>query len=292
MPIPNTIQLNTFAPDTVDLNTAEGAMYYSVYGKLNQQVLLLPKGYKPEVKVNPYVNSIFKGTQLKSTPFMPAIERVPSEGWVFLALMAIFGLLLWLRNINPRKMFTYLSSLYNRRALGEILNEEEILTSPFSLLLFVVFCLTTSLFTIKAFELLGFEVLRGQHRALVFGALAILLLTVYAFKIIGIRLVGFIFKLQPIATQHAFNVYLLNNILGLLLIPLLAVAYYSTQPYNLIAAYIGLGLFVLFFILRFGKALVIEGVLAPLNLVYLFLYLCTLEILPLLVAIKLVTSNV
>jgi hypothetical protein len=42
--------------------------------------------------------------------------------------------------------------------------------------------------------------------------------------------------------------------------------------------------------LRFLKSLSIEGIISPINLLYLILYLCTLEILPLLVGVKLIRT--
>ena len=113
---------------------------------------------------------------------------------------------------------------------------------------------------------------------------------VYTFKFLFIQFVGVVFNIYPVARQYAFNVYLLNNILGLLLIPLVAIAYYSGGPADTWAIYAGIALFIVFFVLRFLKSLSIEDVIAPVNLMYLFLYLCTLEILPLLVAIKVVTT--
>jgi len=264
-------------------------MGFAQYGGQNEQVVIFPKNYKPLPKQLVYEKSPFAKHGLKTKSLVPA-ERIPGEGWVFIVLIAIAILLMWLRRINPKKMWVYLSAFYNRRALNELFDEENLLSSPFSLILFLAFCLTGGLFFTKAIGIVGGPLTADYTDYRAFGIFAGALLVIYTGKIIFIQLIGFIFKIYPLARQYAFNVYLLNNILGLLLIPLVAIAYYTGAPAEIWATYAGIGLFALFFVLRCAKALTIEGVAAPLNLLYLFLYLCTLEILPLVVAIKVVNS--
>lgn len=278
-------QRNSARPDTVNLNKSADIFRF-VGAKKEGLTLIYPKGYVPVNKVNPYVKSPFGKHQLV-TKTLKAYEHPPGEGWVFVALVSVFVLLLSTRRINPKKLGTYLSASYNRRALNEIFNEENILTSPFSLMMFVAFCLTGSLFITK---LVGVSTLFGFTALQAFGIVALGLFVVYTFKILAIQFIGLVFRQNGVAKQYAFNVYLLNNILGLILIPIVAIAYYSGQPADTWALYIGSALFALFFVLRFLKSLSIEGVIAPVNLMYLFLYLCTLEILPLLVAIKVVNT--
>jgi hypothetical protein len=275
-------------PDTVDFTTSEGNLSFLSSNK-EGRVLIYPKGYVPETKENRYVKSPFVKHELHAKS-LKSEERQPGEGWVFVSLIGIFVLLLLTRRLNPKKLVTYLSAIYNRRAQNELFEEENLLSSPFSLILFVAFCLTASLFTIKAIGLTPTTILQEYGAFTTFGVFALILLVVYTFKILFIQFVGAVFNIYPVARQYAFNVYLLNNILGLLLIPLVAIAYYSGGPADTWAVYAGIVLFIVFFVLRFLKSLSIEGIISPVNLLYLFLYLCTLEILPLLVAVKLIVK--
>lgn len=276
-------------PDTVDFTTSAGNLSFLSSNK-EGRVLIYPKGYVPETKENRYVKSPFVKHELKAKA-LKADERKPGEGWVFVSLIGIFVLLLLTRRLNPKKLFVYLSAIYNRRAQNELFEEENLLSSPFSLILFVAFCLTTSLFTIKAIGLTPSGIIQEYGAFATFGVFALILMGVYTFKILFIQFVGVVFNIYPVARQYAFNVYLLNNIMGLLLIPLVAIAYYSGGPADTWAIYAGIALFIVFFVLRFLKSLSIEGIISPVNLLYLFLYLCTLEILPLLVAVKLIAIN-
>ncbi|UPT67433.1 MAG: DUF4271 domain-containing protein [Sphingobacteriales bacterium JAD_PAG50586_3] len=275
-------------PDTVDFTTSAGNLSFLSAPK-EGTVLVFPKGYVPETKENRYVKSPFAKHELKAKSFKTE-ERRPGEGWVFVSLIGIFVLLLLTRRLNPKKLVTYLSAIYNRRAQNELFEEENLLSSPFSLILFVAFCLTASLFTIKAIGLTPSNVIQEYGAFATFGIFSVILLVVYTFKILFIQFIGSVFNIYPVARQYAFNVYLLNNILGLLLIPLVAIAYYSGGPADTWAVYAGIVLFIVFFVLRFLKSLSIEGIISPFNLMYLFLYLCTLEILPLLVVVKLIAK--
>ncbi len=276
-------------PDTFDLAKPTDIMAFAQHAGQNEQVVVFPKDYKPLPKQTVYEKSPFAKHELKTKSLLP-MDKIPGEGWVFIALVAIFILLMWLRRINAKKMWVYLSAFYNRRALNELFDEENLLSSPFSLILFLAFCLTGGLFITKAIGVVGGapHIDFTDYRA--FGIFTGGLLVIYAAKIIFIQLIGYIFRIYPLARQYAFNVYLLNNILGLMLIPVVAIAYYTGAPADVWATYTGIALFALFFLLRFAKAFTIDGVAAPLNLLYLFLYLCTLEILPLVVAIKVVNS--
>lgn len=272
-------------PDTVNLTSTTDVLWLNSTLK-EGRVLLFPKGYVPETKENKYVKSPFAGHQLKTKNFA-ANERRPGEGWVFLALLLIAVLLVWLRRINPKKLSVYLSAIYNRRSLNEIFEEEHILSSSYSLILFFTFCLTLALFIVKMLVVLQLGVVEQYGAFMAFGILAAAIFIIYAVKILFVQFMGNVFGIYPVAKQYAFNVYLLNNILGLLLVPVVAIAYYSGAPADTWAVYTGIALFALFFVLRFLKSLSIEGIISPVNLLYLFLYLCTLEILPLLVATKL-----
>ena len=275
-------------PDTVDFTRSDGSLWFLSSNK-EGRVLIYPKGYVPETKENRYVKSPFVKHELH-TRALKATERNPGEGWVFVALIGIFILLLITRRLNPKKLVTYLSAVYNSRAQNELFEEENLLSSPFSLILFLAFCLTASLFTIKVIGVTPYGLLEKYGALNSFGIFALVLLVIYTAKILFIQFVGVVFNIYPIARQYAFNVYLLNNILGLLLIPLVAIAYYSGGPADTWAVYAGIALFAMFFVLRFLKSLSIEGIISPINLLYLILYLCTLEILPLLVGVKLIRT--
>lgn len=277
-------------PDTFDLAKPADIMGFVQYHGQSEKTVIFPKGYVPQT-TKVFEKSPFKGHGLKANGLTP-VEKVPGEGWVFVALVGVFVLLLWTRRLNPKKLWVYLSAVYNRRSQNELFDEENLLTSPFSLLLFFTFCLTGALFITKTIDIFTSGVYNDFINLQAFAIIAGALLSVYAAKIILIQLIGFIFHIYPIARQYAFNVYLLNNILGMILIPLVAIAYYTGSPADMWALYVGLSLFSLFFVLRCLKAFTIEGVATPLNLLYLFLYLCTLEILPLIVVIKVVTSYV
>ncbi|NNF01785.1 MAG: DUF4271 domain-containing protein [Bacteroidia bacterium] len=115
----------------------------------------------------------------------------------------------------------------------------------------------------------------------------LLLAVIFPLKILGIRTLGFVFDRLPLAETYVYNIQLTNNTLGLLLIPITAIfAYVNWEHMSTLVAVITTMVIVFLF------AQVLKGVLIwsnqrPFSLPYLILYLCTLEIAPLLVVCKL-----
>jgi hypothetical protein len=87
-----------------------------------------------------------------------------------------------------------------------------------------------------------------------------------------------------------FNVYLTNKIAGLLLIPIvIGLAYF---PYGKsILVNLGIVLITFMYLFRVKRGIQIGISKAKLSYFYLFIYLCTLEILPLAVLVRVFIDN-
>ncbi len=109
------------------------------------------------------------------------------------------------------------------------------------------------------------------------------------FKTILYKAVGSIIHAQELAREHVFNVATTNRVLGLILLPLSLILAFPHMESKFIL-YILSGLVLLIgyiaLILRTIRILIPTGV----SIFYLILYLCTLEIIPLLYVYKLITE--
>jgi hypothetical protein len=122
-----------------------------------------------------------------------------------------------------------------------------------------------------------------------FAKLLVLVLLIYICKVMVIRTVQLISHGDFGLGEYLHNLFLTSKAAGILLIPIIAFAAFSSlsvTTFFLIAGCIVFGLFYFFRISRgIGNALSLR--IPPL---YIILYLCTLEILPLLLFYKLVSS--
>ena len=97
---------------------------------------------------------------------------------------------------------------------------------------------------------------------------------------------------QELMAEYNFTIFLVNQFLGIVLVLVIIFIAYGSRSFANVFVYAGAALFVAAFILRVGKGLSAVLGSREATLFYLILYLCTLEILPLLIGIKLFESLV
>ena len=104
-------------------------------------------------------------------------------------------------------------------------------------------------------------------------------------KIIVIKFIAKLFKEYQISTEYRINILVFNIISGIFLLPVLILITYLKANIFLYSAFIIIGFFILF---RFFRSMQIANNLRKISVLYIFLYFCSLEILPAIVIIKLV----
>ncbi|MBE0648851.1 MAG: DUF4271 domain-containing protein, partial [Bacteroidales bacterium] len=109
----------------------------------------------------------------------------------------------------------------------------------------------------------------------------------WAFKVFIMNLLAHIFKTDLTNNAYKLNILITISILGILLVPVLVFAVYLK---SIVILYIGIGFLGGFSIFRVIKGFLIGISLSRFSYFFLFVYLCTLEILPLLVAAKLIVD--
>jgi hypothetical protein len=98
---------------------------------------------------------------------------------------------------------------------------------------------------------------------------------------------GIIFDTKEVARQYQLNILIFNDIIGITLFPIAITAFYWNSLFLLTTGIVIVSLLLTYQLFR--------GILTGLenksyNLFYLFLYLCTLEILPLLLIFKAISK--
>ncbi len=121
--------------------------------------------------------------------------------------------------------------------------------------------------------------------------IALVLLAVYIVKIISTRVLGFIFEVKEAAREYAYNIVLFNKTIGLILFPVTLLLAYARQVPAEWLIWTGLVLWGLALLYRLVRLSFIGFSVRGVSIFYIILYLCTLEILPVLVIIKLLIKQ-
>ena len=117
------------------------------------------------------------------------------------------------------------------------------------------------------------------------------LVGLFFLRIIVINLVAYIFNKRRLFQEYLYHNFSLNKLFGLLFIPLDFLAAYTVGKVHDISIYAAICLFGMLLAMKIGKG-IIFAVKKDIFNFYLFLYLCALEIVPILLIYKWITTVV
>jgi hypothetical protein len=210
-----------------------------------------------------------------------------ASDWMLLVFLFTLIALAYTRKHYPFRINRLWTSTWNVRALRQAIREEP--NTPRANLLFNV---NHSLI----FGLFIYLTLHIWQVALTWPPFVVFMLIVasvavgYTLKIVAIRTVQFLAEGDFGLNEYAYNVNLINRVVGLILFPILALMVYlpKNQSTNLwwCALLVVMGM-LLYRVFR-GIRNAIEG---NVPLFYIFFYICTLEILPWIVCARFLTSH-
>jgi hypothetical protein len=211
----------------------------------------------------------------------PSPLKIGTESWQVIILVIAVLLLGMTKAFSNNRYRLGLKALVNYGVAQEITREEQVFFHRSNVLLTVSQILTLSLFVYQIKRMI-LNVTNEPEGFNSFLVIVLGIVIVYLVKYIFSKLLLFIFNDTTISAEYIFNVSLYNNLLGVLLIPILCVNYFTTFSFQPLLIYIVVPLGLLVFLFRLIRLFLIgraRGVLY----VYIFLYICTLEILPLVV---------
>ena len=224
-------------------------------------------------------------TKKKIQPLLHSGDmRIPVEkDYLFYALIGIVLLLALIKQLFP-KYFSNLFKLLFEASFRQKQRREQLMqeTLP-SLMMNILFILVGGLFA--ALLANYYDWLKTSFWLITLYSITVLSL-VYMFKYIVIQFTGWVFNAKESASTYSFIVFLINKMIGVALVPLLLLLAFSNGKVWDIAITIALGVIVLLFLFRYIISLrIIRGAL-NINPIHFFIYLCAVELMPMLIIYK------
>jgi hypothetical protein len=210
--------------------------------------------------------------------------------WQFWLLLAVILLLAVLRSAFGNRMNQFLGAVIAARQLRQLMREEGFLYHPFSILLLLNSGIVYSLVVYKSISFFGWYSSDGSGFdifLLILGSILLILI----FKIMVLRLMEFLTDTDQGQRENRYTWVLFHQLCGMILLPIAAIMIFGKAFWVLPAIILALSLLIIFLIFRIGKGFL----LASGNKVYflhIFLYLCALEIVPLIVMIKVLITQI
>ncbi|MDB5119375.1 MAG: hypothetical protein JWN56_593 [Sphingobacteriales bacterium] len=206
------------------------------------------------------------------------------EKWVVITTFSLLFLLGLIKFIFPKEFSLLIEAFYNNRILGQLNKEDNVLGSwPFIFML-LLFGLTIGMFLYLSGKYLLLKYSYDGFQW--FLILSVLIIGLFVIKIIMLLLMGFFFEIEKLVKEYISILYLSYFNTSIVLIPLVIALCLAPSRFSAFYIYLTailLGLIFLFQFLRAGTNILTTYRFPK---VYLILYLCALEICPLLILIK------
>jgi hypothetical protein len=213
-------------------------------------------------------------------------DRFPD--WYFILIISVLFTFAWIRIVYSRFLTTLFESSYNYLLASKIFKERGVVQKRVGMTFNLIYQINGSLFLFLLFHFFKWNPLGLNDFALFstsFGFLSCLMLI----RIITMRVIGHIFDRFSLFSEFLYNFYIYNKLLGLVLLPFLLSIPYTQGILHVILIYTALFVIGVVYLMRLIR-IIIFTFKNVILLFYLILYLCTLEILPVLVIIKLILS--
>ncbi len=219
----------------------------------------------------------------------PVIDRTP-DWFIIIILVALAGVA-YVRAIYPKTFKQIVRLLFNDALATQAVREENTLVQRSSVMLSFIFYITGALFLYQLSIYYNWKVPDLSNNFLRFVLFALLMAFAYSLKLVILKSLGWLFGGDRPLSHYIFNILLINNILGLVMLPVvLCIAFMDSA---LIREFIvaGMILALISFIYRLFRGMIIWRGTKGVSFFYLILYFCTLEIAPLLVVYRLAANS-
>jgi hypothetical protein len=236
---------------------------------------------KPAVK---YSESLFTGLD-KVNKIKVKQRDVVDTDWISFILLGLVFLVSWMYVSNRNRLVQVFRASFSYRFVNQLLREGDLSRELINFILYFCFIVLTSMIIFLS-AVNWFDISPGGLQG------ALMFLKIFAgtaiylvLRILFHRIVGVIFKTRHQALEYNTNTFLISHVLTLILLPLLIASVFAS---NINFLYISIAIYLLLMLYSTVRGGLIGSTITKFSIMYMFLYLCTLEILPLLILVKVV----
>ncbi|WP_257658401.1 DUF4271 domain-containing protein [Parapedobacter lycopersici] len=214
----------------------------------------------------------------------PGNDRAGRDPWVIVTIGLLFLFLGIVRLAFPNEVMSIIQAFYNDRMLMQINKEDTLYSSWPFIFLYILFGFVTGMF-LYHYNLYYLGHARA-HGVNVFLGISLFVIVLFVLKIIVTRLLGFVFDLQRMVREYVAVLYLSYFNAALVFLPIVLAL--SLLPVRDMLWVIPVSLILVLALLIFRFVKTANNLLGSYRFskFYLFMYLCCLEIAPVLILIK------
>ena len=225
-----------------------------------------------------------KKFQKKVNLYYEGQPRPKGDPWILGVILFLLVFFAIIKYSFSKKLSSIVQSFYSNQVLSQINKEDSLFSSWPFVFLYILFGLTIGMFLYLSgkywqlsYSVDGFEL---------FLLLSAIVIGLFTFKIIVLRLLGFLFDIQRLVKEYVSILYLSYFNMAIIFLPLVLVFSLTPHRFAGIYSYVAVIMLLGIFILQFFRAgaNILSNYKFP--KVYLIIYLCALEFCPLIILFK------
>lgn len=235
-----------------------------------------------------FISPPFKVVSFVEKP-LPFTERTaPQNSGPFVILLLCLAIWTLLKASRTKRLELIVESFINNRFVSQLIREEGLLRSEVNLALLISGILIYSLSLWVVLNFFGIFPSVFSQFWLGFLYCTLGFTTLFLLKIAAISLGNIALQVHPISQEYFFNVFIYTEAFGFIAFPLLLVGFFTSWLSPMVLAYTLLAFMTLFFVWRISKTFVLGLLSTPYSVFYIIVYLCSFEIIPVLVIARLI----
>jgi hypothetical protein len=243
---------------------------------LDRQVQEIDNQYK-DFKFITQKTGEWEGPQLRDVSFV-------SAGWNFMVLFVVMVVVVLNKFFAPGRFASIMAMPFQNGGNEKIIRENHSFFNIISLSNFAAFVLMLSMFVQKIYVIYGGNDILHDNISFMFDVAAVVA-AIFVFNYLITAFYSWLYKADALLHIHVNLHISIMTTANVVLIPFMMVLLF--YPYKFLCTIILVVLLMLFMV-RFVKLLIEARMFSKLNFVNIFLYLCTVEILPVLIVFKMV----
>ncbi|MBR4155166.1 MAG: DUF4271 domain-containing protein [Bacteroidales bacterium] len=217
------------------------------------------------------------GPQLRDVSYI-------SPGWNFVILFLAMIIVVLNKFLFPQRFASIMAMSFQNAGSDRIIRENPPFFNIISMSSVVAFVMTLSIFVQKFYVIYGGNDILYDNMSFFFDVVMVVA-AVFIFNYLLTLFYSWLFKADALLHFHV-NLHISTmTTTNVILIPLMLILFF--YPYRFLCVVI-IAILLILFSIRFIKLLIEVRMLSKLNFVNIFLYLCTVEILPVLIIFKMV----
>jgi hypothetical protein len=245
------------------------------------------------IKPFQFINtSYIAKTQIrKNLPTTKEIKQRQKQNdpWKFWVIVFIFAYISFVRIANPNNFRVFMLSVFNLKLSDKIWDDQRSYFGFIILQLFAIYLFIAAIFINTQLELR--QILLVGNYFFQFVIVFAILMLIYLIKFLMHIILGWLLRMKKLGIGFISNTISINNFLALVIFPLIIFTVYNHNAvWSSVVAQTVVAVFLISIIYRVIRITLLSNRFFSFPKIYLFIYLCALEIMPWLVIVKFLNS--